>query len=153
MSKYKDYETRTEELVMPILDELKLSLWDVEFVKEGKTFYLRIYIDKEGGVNIEECENVSRRMNELLDEYDYISEEYIFEVSSPGLTRPLVRERDFINSIGRLVEIHTYKAISGSKEFVGKLLEGDPKKVTIDCEGEILTFTKEEMSSIRLSFE
>ena len=89
MGKRESYEEKTEMLIKPIIDANKVELFDVEFVKEGSDWYLRVFIDKEGGVTIEDCQNVSRAFNEILDKEDYIDSEYIFEVSSPGLTRPL----------------------------------------------------------------
>ena len=115
----KEYEEKTIGFLQPILDELGLRLWDVVFSKEGKEYYLSAFIDKPGGVNVEDCEAVSSRMNEILDREDYIKEPYTFVVSSPGLDRPLKRERDFMNSVGRDVELRTYKAIDGMKEFRG----------------------------------
>ena len=95
MSRREVYEQKTEELLMPIMEEHQFELVDVEYVKEGSNWYLRAYIDKEGGITVDDCELVSRRMSDLLDEEDYIEESYIFEVSSPGLGRPLKKEKDF----------------------------------------------------------
>ena len=102
MTKREQYEQRTEELLLPILEELSFELVDVEYVKEGGSFYLRAYIDKEGGITVDDCEAVSRRMSDLLDEQDYIEESYIFEVSSPGLGRPLKKEKDYARSMGKV---------------------------------------------------
>ena len=95
MSRKETYEQRTEELLLPIIEEYKFELVDVEYVKEGANWYLRAYIDKEGGITVDDCEAVSRRMSDLLDEQDFIEESYIFEVSSPGLGRPLKKEKDY----------------------------------------------------------
>ena len=92
---------------------------DVEYVKEGGTWYLRAYIDKPGGITVDDCEAVSRRFSDILDEKDYIEDSYVFEVSSPGLGRPLKKEKDFKRSLGEEVEIRTYRAIDRQKEFVG----------------------------------
>ena len=94
MSRKESYEQRTEELLLPIIEECHFELVDVEYVKEGGNWYLRAYIDKEGGVTVDDCEVVSRRMSDLLDEQDFIAESYIFEVSSPGLGRPLKKEKE-----------------------------------------------------------
>ena len=94
MTKREEYELKTEELLMPIINENNFELVDVEYVKEAGTWYLRAYIDKEGGITVDDCEIVSRRMSDLLDEHDYIPDAYIFEVSSPGLGRPLKKEKD-----------------------------------------------------------
>ena len=94
MSKKENYEQKTEEILLPITEEYGFELVDVEYVKEGSTWYLRAYIDKPGGIDINDCEKVSRRLSDLLDEKDYIEDAYILEVSSPGLGRPLKKEKD-----------------------------------------------------------
>ena len=99
MSKREDYEARTEALLLPIMEEMNFELVDVEYVKEGSTWYLRAYIDKEGGITVNDCEAVARRMNDLLDEEDFIADSYVFEVSSPGLGRPLKKEKDYVRSM------------------------------------------------------
>ena len=121
MSKASVYEAKTESLIMPILDRMNFELVDVEYVKEGGTWYLRAYIDKEGGITVNDCEDVAREMNVLLDEEDFIPDAYVFEVSSPGLGRPLKKEKDYIRNMGKEIEIRTYKAINRCKEFYGLL--------------------------------
>ncbi|GAA0495843.1 ribosome maturation factor RimP [Salinibacillus aidingensis] len=111
----------TEELVQPILDDMNLELVDTEFVKEGKNWFLRVYIDKEGGVDIEECGKVSEALSEKLDEAEPVKDPYYLEVSSPGVERPLKKEQDFIDHTGENVYVKVYKAIDGEKEFEGKL--------------------------------
>jgi ribosome maturation factor RimP len=111
-----------ERLVQPILDEMKLDLVDVEYVKEGKNWFLRVYIDKEEGVDIEECGMVSERLSEKLDELDPISHNYFLEVSSPGAERPLKKRIDFEKAVGKYVHIKTFEPIDGEKEFEGKML-------------------------------
>lgn len=149
----KEYEKKTEEFLTPILEKKGLKLWDVVFEKEGKEYYLSAYIDKPGGVTVDDCEEVSREMNEILDREDYIKENYTFVVSSPGLDRPLKRERDFINSVGREVEIKTYKAIDGMKEFTGVLKAFDKDTVTVDEGSSQRVFNRKDISMIRLAFE
>ncbi len=149
----KEYEKKTEEFLTPILERKGLKLWDVVFEKEGKEYYLSAYIDKPGGVTVDDCEEVSREMNEILDREDYIKENYTFVVSSPGLDRPLKRERDFINSVGREVEIKTYKAIDGMKEFTGLLKAFDKDTVTVDEGSSQRVFNRKDISMIRLAFE
>ena len=154
MSRKEMYETQTETLILPILEKNQFELVDVEYVKEGGTWYLRAYIDKEGGITVNDCELVAREMNELLDREDYIEDSYIFEVSSPGLGRPLKKEKDYARSMGKELEIRTYRAIDKKKEFYGILTDYDEKKVTIQTEeGEILTFAKTEIALIRLAFD
>ena len=104
MSKASDYEAKTERLIVPILERMNFELVDVEFVKEGGIYYLRAYIDKEGGITVNDCEAVSREMNVLLDEEDFIPDSYTFEVSSPGLGRPLKKEKDYVRNMGKEVE-------------------------------------------------
>lgn len=150
MSKANGYETKTEQMILPILERMQFELVDVEYVKEGGTWYLRAYIDKEGGITVNDCEAVAREMNELLDAEDFISESYIFEVSSPGLGRPLKKEKDYIRNMGKEVEIRTYRAINRCKEFYGILKEYDKDSVTIvDENEEIQTFQKSEIALIR----
>lgn len=154
MSRKEMYETQTETLILPILEKNQFELVDVEYVKEGGIWYLRAYIDKEGGITVNDCELVAREMNEILDREDYIEDSYIFEVSSPGLGRPLKKEKDYARSMGKELEIRTYRAIDKKKEFYGILTDYDEKKVTIQTEeGEILTFAKTEIALIRLAFD
>ena len=154
MSKKEMYEQRTEELLLPIIEEHHFELVDVEYVKEGGNWYLRAYIDKEGGISVDDCEVVSRRMSDLLDEHDFMEESYIFEVSSPGLGRPLKKERDYARSIGKELEIRTYRAINKEKEFYGILKTYDADTVTIETEDETeLTFAKSDIALIRLAFD
>ena len=154
MSRKEDYEEKVWKLLVPILDELGMKPVDVEYVKEGGDYYLRCYIDKEGGVGIDDCEEVSNRLDPKLDEADIISDAYILEVSSPGLGRPLKRPRDFEFAMGKEIEIKTYKAVDGSKEWKGILTAWDKEKVRIQPEGaEEMTFTRTEISLIRLAFD
>ena len=144
MSKREEYEARTEALLLPIMEEMHFELVDVEYVKEGSTWYLRAYIDKEGGITVNDCEAVARRMNDLLDE----------EVSSPGLGRPLKKEKDYVRSMGKELEIRTYRAINRQKEFYGVLTAYTDDTVTICTEeDEELTFQKNEIALIRLAFD
>ena len=122
------YEEKTERLIQPILDRNQFELVDVEYVKEGGTWYLRAYIDKEGGITVNDCELVAREMNELLDKEDYVEDSYVFEVSSPGLTRPLKKEKDYLRNLGKPVEIRTYRTIDHAKEFIGTLKAYDTDK-------------------------
>lgn len=154
MSRREIYETQTETLILPILEKNNFELVDVEYVKEGGTWYLRAYIDKESGITVNDCELVAREMNEVLDKEDYIEDSYIFEVSSPGLGRPLKKEKDYVRSMGKEVEIRTYRAIDKKKEFYGILTAYDEKIVTIQTEeDETLTFAKTDIALIRLAFD
>lgn len=149
----KDYEGRTEALIMPIIEKYKFELVDVEWVKEGANWYLRAYIDKENGITVDDCELVSRALSDLLDEEDFISENYILEVSSPGLDRPLKKEKDFARSIGRDVEVKLFKAVNKEKEFIGVLKDYDEETVTLAMEDESeMRFKRSEIARIRLAF-
>ncbi|MCK1992442.1 ribosome maturation factor RimP [Peribacillus muralis] len=121
-----------EELALPVLEELELELVEVEYVKEGKSWFLRVYIDKETGVDIEDCGNVSEKLSEKLDEVDPIPQNYFLEVSSPGAERPLKKEKDFLNAIGKNVYIKTYEPILDEKEFEGILTSFDGKEVSLE---------------------
>ena len=154
MSKKEIYEQKAESLLEPIVAEHNFELVDVEYVKEGGTWYLRTYIDKEGGISIDDCEKVSRRLSDILDEKDYIDDTYIMEVSSPGLGRPLKKEKDFKRSLGKEVDIRTYRMIDKQKEFTGILKDYDKDTVTIELENETLkTFEKGDIALIRLAFD
>ncbi|MBS7305906.1 MAG: ribosome maturation factor RimP [Lachnospiraceae bacterium] len=149
----KDIEAKTEALLMPILDEFGFELWDVEYVKEGSEYYLRAYIDKEGGITIDDCVDVSRKLSDKLDEDDFIDSEYILEVSSPGLGRTLKSDRDFTKSIGRDTDIKLYKPIDKVKEFEGILKAFDNDTLTFLIDGNERVFNKSEVASVKLHVE
>lgn len=151
MAKREDYEARTERLLKPIADKNKVEIYDVEYVKEGSEWYLRAYIDKPGGVNINDCENVSRALSDALDEEDFIPDAYILEVSSPGLGRTLKKDRHLEKSLGEEVEIKTYAPIEKQKEFSGILKAFDADTVTITQEETERVFKRKEIARIRLA--
>ncbi|RDU24376.1 ribosome maturation factor RimP [Anaerosacchariphilus polymeriproducens] len=154
MSKREEYERKTEELLIPIIEQYNFELVDVEYVKEGSSWYLRAYIDKEGGITVDDCEIVSRAMGEILDKEDYIEDSYIFEVSSPGLGRPLKKEKDFARSIGELVEVRTYRPINKQKEFEGYLKAYDEHSVTLEFEDKTeMIIARTDIALIRLAFD
>lgn len=154
MPKHEDYELRTEKLLEPIISENNFELVDVEYVKEAGTYYLRVYVDKEGGISIDDCEIVSRALSDLLDEHDYIPDSYILEVSSPGLGRTLKKDKDFLRSIGEEVDIKLYKPIDKQKDFNGILESYDGEKIVIRIdEDNTMEFTKKEIALIRLAFD
>lgn len=153
MTKREAYETRTENLLLPIIEANGFELVDVEYVKEGSDWYLRAYIDKPGGIMINDCELVSRALSELLDTEDFIEDAYIFEVSSPGLGRPLKKEKDFQRSIEKEVEIRTYRMLDKQKEFIGILKAYDKDTVTIAIEENEMIFAKTDIALIRLAFD
>lgn len=153
MSRREEYEAKAESLLKPILESLCFELVDVEYVKEAGSWYLRGYIDKPGGITVNDCETVSREFSDRLDEYDFIEDSYIMEISSPGLDRPLKKEKDFARSIGKTVEIRTYRSIGKQKEFCGVLTAYDSKSVTIDEEGTSRTFDRADIALVRLHIE
>ncbi len=153
MAKREEYESKTEALLKPIIEELNFELVDVEFVKEAGEFYLRAYVDKEGGINIDDCVTVSRRLNDLLDEKDFISEAYTLEVSSPGLGRQLKKDKDFVRENGKEVDVKLFKAIEKNKEFTGILKGFDEKTLTIEIDGEDVTFERDNIAKISLAFD
>ena len=154
MSKREIYEAKTEAFLQPIVDEYGFELVDVEYVKEGGTWYLRSYIDKPGGITVDDCEVVNRALGDLLDEHDFIEDSYILEISSPGLGRPLKKERDFERSLGEEVEIRTYRMVNKEKEFRGILKAYDKDTVTIETEeGQEQVFERENIALIRLAFD
>ena len=137
-------------LALPVVEEEGCTLWDVEYVKEAGTRYLRVYIDKEGGVSIDDCERISRRLDPVLDEADPIAESYVFEVGSAGADRELKRPRDFEQFMGSEVEVKLYRPVSGSKHFVGTLLAYDDGAVVVDQNGTQLRFEKDQVAQVRL---
>ena len=149
MSKREDIEKKTEELVMPILDENGFDLVDTEYVKESENHYLRMYIDKPGGITIDDCETVSRAFSPILDKEDYIEDNYIMEVSSPGLLRPIKKPKDFERNLDKEVEVKLYKARDKKKEFIGVLKSYDSEGFVIDEDGTEVSFNKKEVSSLR----
>ncbi len=155
MSKHIDYEQKTEELLRPITEEYGVEIYDIEYVKEGADYYLRAYIDKEDGVNIGDCENVSRALSDALDAADFIPDAYILEVSSPGLGRKLTKDRHLDRSIGDEVDIRFYKPPDGfkTKELSGVLEGYDSEHIIVTIDGEQREFERKSISQIRLAFD
>ncbi|KKY02590.1 MULTISPECIES: ribosome maturation factor RimP [Paraclostridium] len=148
----KSTEAMIEELVLPITNEHNIELVDVEYVKEAGEYYLRIFIDKDGGVSLNDCEVVTRAINPILDEKDPIKENYFLEVSSPGLDRPLKKEKDFVRYAGRDVEVKLYKPTNGLKHFEAELVElAENKVVKLIVDGEEMEFDKKDIALIRLA--
>ena len=149
-------EERAEGILRPITENLNMEIVDVEYVKEGPDMYLRAYIDKEGGVTVNDCEDVSRAFEKELDKANVPDEAYILEVSSPGLTRPLKKERDYIRNQGKPVEVHTFKPIDGAKIFIGDLKSWDEENVSLDvgeASEEIVIIPKKNISVIKQYFD
>ena len=142
MSKSETYVKRTEEFLEKLSGELEFEVVDVEFVKEAGEYYLRAYCDMEGGIGIEDCAEISRRLSDWLDENDFIDEGYILEVSSPGLGRALKKDKDFLRELGKEVELKLYKPMEGVKDFEGVLKSFDGENITIETEDKDEVFTK-----------
>lgn len=153
MSRREDYENRTQALLEPIAQANGVSVYDVEYVKEGADYHLCAYIDKPEGVNIQDCENVSRALSEALDREDFIADAYVLEVSSPGLGRALKKDKHLKASIGADVEVRLFKPIDKCKEFAGVLEGFDADSITI-LEGDTeRTFRRADVALIRLAVD
>ncbi len=137
-------------LALPVVEGAGCVLWDVEYVKEAGSWFLRVYIDKEGGVSIDDCEAVSRPLSDLLDEADPIEGSYTFEVSSAGADRPLKKPEHFARFQGEEVEVKLYRPREGRKEFVGRLGGYEDGCVTLELDGEAAVFTRQEIALVRL---
>ena len=147
MSKVTDIVTG---MAAPLAEELGLEIWDVEYIREAGQWFLRVYLDKEGGIGIADCEAFSRALDPLLDEADPIPDSYVFEVSSAGAERELKRPGDFERFMGETVEVRLYQPMDGSKAWVGKLTGYDQGKVSVECPGRSVTFEKSQVAQVRL---
>ena len=141
------------DLAQPVVEQAGLELWDVEYVTEGGQRYLRLYLDGPDGVDLDQCEAVSRTLDPILDEADPVPESYIFEVSSAGCERALKRPGDFERFLGSLVEVKLYSASDGAKQWLGKLLAYEDGDVTIQSGGDKRRFEKKQIASVRLRVE
>ena len=154
MAKKELYEQKTEALLLPMMEEHQFELVDVEFVKEAGTWFLRAYIDKPGGITIDDCEVISRALSDRMDEEDFIEEAYILEVSSPGLGRPLKKDKDLARSLGESVDVKLFRAMDRQKEFTGILKAWDKDTVTLEFEEEAeLVIERSNIALIRLAFD
>ena len=141
---------RAEEIARPIVEENGCSLWDVEYVREAGSWYLRIYIDKDDGVSINDCEIISKAIDPVLDEQDFIPDSYIFEVCSAGADRVLKRPSDFEKFIGHQVDINLYRSLDGSKSFTGILKSRNDKETIVETAGGEIIFDNDSIAQIRL---
>ncbi|NLX63888.1 MAG: ribosome maturation factor RimP [Clostridiaceae bacterium] len=130
----KSISEMVKEIALPVVSEAGCELVDVEYVKEGGNWFLRVYIDKPEGVSLDDCENVSGPLNEMLDQLDPINHEYFLEVSSPGLERPLKKPEDFAKAVGSIIEIKLFKAVNNTKRFEGELISCNDGHLTIETE-------------------
>lgn len=154
MRRKEEIESYAENLFLPITQKHGFELVDVEYVKEAGSWYLRVYIDKEGGIAVDDCEVVSREADPILDTDDCIEESYILEVSSPGLGRPLKKDKDFARSIGEEVEVRLFRAVEGCKEYTGLLNAYDKTTVTLMLEDEkTLVLERSNIALIRLALD
>lgn len=160
MSKKEEYERRAEALIEPIVAKNEFELVDVEYVREGSNWFLRAFIDKPGGITVDDCELVSREFSDLLDKEDFIEDSYIMEVSSPGLGRQLKKDKDFKRSIGEEVEVKLYKGIKqmrrnkevSVKELSGFLVGYDENTITIELEDEsTMELQRTDIALVRLA--
>ncbi len=150
-SKSSSIAAKAEALALPLAEELGLNLWDVRFVKEGADWFLRFFIDKDGGVSINDCETLSRALDAPLDEADFIEQGYYLEVSSPGLNRELTKDRHFEQMMSEPVIVKLYRAIDGSKEMKG-ILAGKTNDLLLLCseQGDTVSLNLSDIASVRL---
>mgnify|MGYP003436647953 CR=1 FL=1 len=152
MKKFGATEQLVFNLAKPIADECGSQIWDVRFEKEGASWYLRVFIDREEGVTIDDCEAVSRELSDLLDVEDFIPEAYFLEISSPGLGRQLKKDKDFARSIGEDVEVKLYKPLNKKKEFEGELVSYDEENIVLGIsEEETITIPRAGIAMIKLA--
>jgi ribosome maturation factor RimP len=149
----KSIESIVQNMVLDIINDKEYELYDVEYVKEGPFKYLRIYIDKPGGITIDDCSEVSRALSKILDEKDLIKEQYFLEVSSPGVERPFKTDADFQNNLKKIVEVKLYKSLNGKKVIKGLLEQKDEETVVINCDNEKITIELKEISKINRVIE
>ena len=147
----KDIIKKVEEYVMPIIEQNNYELVETEFVKEGANYYLRLYIDKDGGFSINDCETVSRYLEQKLEEDDFIDKAYILEVSSPGIDRVLKKDSEYTKYKGRIVDIKLYKPIDKVKEFQGELIGLIEDKIVINQDNKEISFDKKDVAICRLA--
>lgn len=153
MTKHETYVKRTEEFLAELQKTMTFEVVDVEFVREAGTWYLRVYCDMEGGIGIDDCADISRRISDWLDQEDFISENYVLEVSSPGLGRQLKKDKDLVRENGKEVEVRLYRAADRKKELTGILKGFDEKTVTITCEDGDRVLERSNIAMIRLAVD
>ena len=146
-------EEKVEALIKPKIEELGYNLYDVEYAKEGKDYYLRVFIDKASGIDLNDCEKVSDGINELLDEADYIKEQYFLEVSSPGIERILRKEKHFNDNIGNLIELKLFKPLNKEKKIIGILKKFNEEFITVQNEDEEIQVDRKNVAQIKTVYE
>ncbi len=146
-------EKKIEELVEPEIEKLGLELYDVEYVKEGKEYYLRIYIDSENGVSIDDCEKVTNVLNDILDKADYIKEQYYLEVSSAGVEKVLKYDKHFEKNLGKKIEVNLYTKFENKKQYVGTLERYNENEIVILTDDEEISFDKKNVANVKLVYD
>lgn len=149
----KNIKTIAEEITLPIIEQLGYELVDLEYKKEGPHWYLRIYIDKAGGISTDDCQKVSERISDVLDVKDPIPHSYFLEVSSIGLDRPLKRDEDFVRFKGHEVDVKLYKARSGKKDYTGELIGLIDNDILINVDGSIISFSRNQIAIVKLAIK
>ncbi len=152
----KEIEKKTKELALKVIEEVNIDglfLVDTEYVTENKENYLRVFIDKPGGVTIDDCVAVTHPMNEILDREEFISGQYIFEVSSPGLTRPFKRQEDFNRNIGKKIQVKLFAPMENTKLFIGKLISFNDDSIVISVEGREIEISRDKIALIHQAIE
>jgi len=150
---YNKTEQEIIKLVNPIIERKNINLWDIEFKKEGPSYVLRIFLDKDDGIGITDCEEVSRELSDVLDEIDPIPQEYMLEVSSAGLDRIIKYDDHFVKCQGKNVDVKLFASVNGLKEFSAKLIRHTQESVILEVDGNEMEFPKNKISSIRLTVE
>lgn len=153
LSKREEIEVKTTALLQPIAEKHQVEIYDVEYVEEANEWYLRAYIDKEGGVTIDDCEAVSRELSDALDVDEYINDAYYLEVSSPGLGRTLKKDSHFEKSLGEEVELKTFRPIDKKKEFTGILKSFDKESITLEIDACETTFLRKDVACVKLTLD
>lgn len=146
-------EEKVESLIQNKIQELGYVLYDVEYVKEGKDYFLRIYIDNEKGITLDDCENVSNNITELLDNADYIDKQYFLEISSPGVERVLKKDKHLQNNIGANVQVKLFKQLNGKKQYEGILKDFDENTIEIETTVQNLKIERQNIAQIRTIFD
>lgn len=147
-------EDKVENLIEPKVQELGYNLYDVEYVKEGKDYFLRIYIDKDTGITLDDCEIVSNSITEILDNADYIKEQYFLEVSSPGVERVLKKDKHLKSNIGANVQVKLFKPLNGQKQYEGILKDFDSNNIKIETSSQIiLEIERQNIGQIKTIFD
>ena len=146
-------ENKVEKLVSPIVEKMGYELYDVEYIKEGREYYLRIYIENQDGISLEDCEKVSNAITDILDKEDYIKEQYFLEVSSPGVERVLKKDKHLKSNIGANVQVKLFKPLNGKKQYEGILKDFDSNNIKIETSSQVLEIERQNIGQIKTIFD